>query len=73
MHLDAGAAQELDHALAGDAIEESAVRHRRVNDAILGIEDVGDSELGNLAERIKEDGIIEATLCASRSARAEFG
>src|SRR6266508_6946371 len=61
-HAGAGRAQERDHPLPRDAVEEGAVRGRREHHAVLGHEDVGSRELRDIAEEIAEDAIVEAAL-----------
>ena len=58
--LDAGFPQQLDHPLPGDAIEEGAVRHRRVGGAVLGDPQIGGRELGDVAHGVEHDRLVEA-------------
>src|SRR3984957_18112664 len=57
---DAIAAQQIDHPLPRDAVEERAVRHRRIDHAILRHEHVCVSELGDIAEQVEQQAIVEA-------------
>ena len=59
-HRDAGAAQQIDDALARDAIEERPVRRRREHGAIPRHEDIGCGELRDIAEHVADEAIVEA-------------
>src|SRR5580658_1615053 len=48
-HGYAATAQQSDHALAGDAGEKSAIRDWRVHHAVLGHENVGRGQLGDIS------------------------
>src|SRR5262245_18502087 len=56
-HGHAGVAQELDRALACDAVEERAVRLRRIDDAVAAQKDVGGGKLGDIAEHVAYDAV----------------
>ena len=62
LRLDAVVAQQLQHALARDAVEERAVRLRRHRDAVLHDEDVGAGEFRDEAVGAEHDGVVEAAL-----------
>src|SRR4029077_8123559 len=53
-------AQELDHALARDAVEEGAVGRGRHHHAVPGHEDVRGRRLGDIAEEVRNESIGEA-------------
>src|ERR1700722_3972241 len=57
---DAIAAQQIDHPLPRDAVEERAVRHRRIDHTILRHEHVCISELDDIAEQVDQQPVVEA-------------
>src|SRR3546814_7345750 len=59
LHVDAVGAQQRQHALARDAVQESAVVGGRGNDAVLGEPQVGGGELGKLDVAAGQDGVGE--------------
>src|SRR5215472_11421238 len=59
-HAHTSITQELDHTLAGDAVEERAVWRRREHRAILADEDVCGGKLGHVAEQIEHHAIPKA-------------
>ena len=63
LDLGAGLAQQPDHALAGDAVEEGAVAGRRHGDAVLGDPQVGGRELGDVGRGVERDRVVEAAPC----------
>ena len=61
-HRDAGIAQQADHPLPGDAVQERAVRDRRPADAAGGEHDVLRGELGDVADDVAHHRVVEAAL-----------
>ena len=60
-HRNAVGAQQLDHALAGDAIKERSVRRRRVDDIVLRHEYVRIAEFRDIAQQVEHQAIGKAT------------
>ena len=59
-HRDAVVAQQADHPRPGDAGQEGAVGRRREDHAVLHHEDIGIGQLGDIAQHVAEQAIVEA-------------
>ena len=72
-HFRARIAQQLDDPLAGDAVEEGAVDGRCVDHPILGQEQVGVGEFGDMAVGVEHDGGVETLLPGLGHATPDIG
>ena len=65
----AGCFEERNRPLAGDPVQEGAVRGRCSDDAVLHHKDIGGGELGDIAKHVGEQAIVEAAgACFEQSA-----